>query len=109
MTDFENYLADNKLTPMADNIIILTDKPVEITDTGIHIPTMVQDRELRLSGRVLAVGPGRYDRRGHRVEMDVAVGDYVHVQKFSAKNIPGESRRLLICREADVIAIEEGR
>ncbi len=56
-------------------------------------------------GEVVAVGPGRRDDDGDRIEMDVAVGDVVLYAKYAGTEIKVDGKKLLILKESDVLAI----
>ena len=54
-----------------------------------------------------AVGPGRRDKGGQRISMDVSVGDTVLFAKYSGTDFKLDGRKLLILKEADILAIVE--
>jgi chaperonin GroES len=53
------------------------------------------------------VGPGERDELGKRVEMEVSVGDKVLFAKYSGTEIKVDSKKLLILRESDILAVIE--
>jgi chaperonin GroES len=55
----------------------------------------------------LAVGPGDRDDEGKRIAMDVKKGDVVLFAKYSGTEIKVDSKKLLILRESDLLAIVE--
>jgi co-chaperonin GroES (HSP10) len=57
---------------------------------------------------VLSVGPGDRDESGKRVPMDVSAGDTVLFAKYAGTEIKLDSKKLLILRESDLLAIVEG-
>ncbi|NLF66742.1 MAG: co-chaperone GroES, partial [Chloroflexi bacterium] len=62
-------------------------------------------KEKPQQGEVLAVGPGRRDDDGDRVEMDVSVGDIVLYAKYAGTEIKVNGDKLLILKESDILAI----
>jgi chaperonin GroES len=64
-------------------------------------------KEKPQQGVVIAVGPGRRDEDGRRVEMDVAVGDVVLYAKYGGTEVKIDGKKLLILKETDVLAIVE--
>ena len=63
-------------------------------------------RERPQQGDVVAVGPGRVDERGgHRVPMEVTVGDRVLYGPQVGAEVTVAGVPLLILRESDVLAI----
>ena len=56
-------------------------------------------------GKVLAAGPGARDDEGKRIPMDVKVGDKVLYAKYSGTEFKMNSKKYLILRESDLLAI----
>jgi chaperonin GroES len=65
-------------------------------------------KEKPQKGTVLSTGPGARDDDGKRIAMDVNVGDTILFAKYAGTEIKLESKKLLILRESDVLAILEG-
>ena len=55
----------------------------------------------------MAAGPGRLDDNGKRVAMEVKVGDQVLYAKYSGTEIKIENKKVLILKEADILAVVE--
>ncbi|MGB3716035.1 MAG: co-chaperone GroES [Candidatus Promineifilaceae bacterium] len=94
-----------KLKPLGDRLVI---KPIEQEDimaSGLVLPETAKEKPQR--GTVIAIGPGRRDDDGKRIEMDVAVDDIVLYAKYSGTEIKIEGDKLLILKESDVLAILE--
>ncbi len=93
------------LVPLGDRVLLVVDALAETTSGGIIIPGIAQDEPNRAS--VVAVGPGRVDKKGRRHPLDVQVGDRVLFQKYagSKMNLQGES--VLLVHESDIFAILE--
>lgn len=95
------------IRPCGDNILVLRMKEEEKSPGGIFIPQEARSKADR--GRVLAVGPGRWNQAGSaRIPMDVKVKDIVLLPKYAgAEDMRGalEERQLLI-REEDVLGVE---
>jgi len=53
-------------------------------------------------------GPGDRDEDGERIPMDVKVGDKVLFAKYSGTEVKMDSRKLLILRESDILAVIDG-
>ena len=90
-----------KLQPLGDRIVVRAIEAEEVTVSGIVLPDTAQEKPQR--GRVLAVGPGRYED-GQRVPPDVEEGDEVIYSKYGGTEIQVEGEDLLILRETDVLA-----
>ena len=94
-----------KLKPLADRLVVEPKEREETTPSGLVLPETAKEKPQE--GEVLAVGPGRRDDDGKRVEMDVAVGDTVLFAKYSGTEIKMDGRKLLILKESDILAIVE--
>ncbi len=70
---------DKEIRPLQDQVVIELEPP-PTTQGGIIIPESAQRKEDLVTARVVAVGPGDFDRKGRRIPMDVAVGDRVLVR-----------------------------
>ena len=96
---------DVKLKPLADRLVVEPKEREETTASGIILPETAKEKPQE--GEVIAVGPGRRDDDGKRVEMDVAVGDKVLYAKYAGTEIKVEGKKLLILKESDILAIVE--
>jgi len=90
-----------KLKPLGDRIVVRAIQAEEVTASGLVLPDTAQEKPQR--GRVLAVGPGRYED-GKRIPPDVDEGDEVIYSKYGGTEIQVEGEDLLILRETDVLA-----
>jgi chaperonin GroES len=64
-------------------------------------------KEKPQQGRVLAVGAGRRDDDGKRIDMDVQSGDTVLFAKYAGTEVKLDGKKLLIMKEADILGIVE--
>ena len=58
-------------------------------------------------GKVLAVGPGRFDDKGARVPVDVQVGDVVLYSKYGGTEVKYSGEEYLVLSARDVLAVIE--
>lgn len=93
------------LKPLGDRLVVEPKERETMTTSGIVLPETAKEKPQE--GVVLAVGPGRRDDDGKRVEMDVAVGDIVLYAKYGGTEIKVDDKKLLILKESDVLAIVE--
>jgi chaperonin GroES len=91
------------LIPLADRLVVKPKEQEETTASGLVLPETAKEKPQE--GTVLAVGPGRRDDDGKRIEMDVAVDDTVLYAKYAGTEIKLEGEKLLILKESDVLAI----
>ena len=74
-----------------------------MTSSGIVIPDSAKEKPQK--GKVLAVGPGKFDNNGKRMELTVKAGDTVLFTKYGPTEIKHEGKELLFLSESDVLAI----
>ncbi|MGD2145501.1 MAG: co-chaperone GroES [Anaerolineae bacterium] len=94
------------LKPLADRIVVeVLEKEVETFAGGaLVLPDTAKEKPQQ--GKVLAVGPGARDDDGHRIPMDVSVGDTVVFAKYSGTTYKtDDGKEVLLMRESDILAI----
>lgn len=92
-----------KLKPLEDKIIVKQAEAQTQTASGLYIPDNAKEKPQQ--GEVLAVGPGRRDDKGERIEMDVKVGDKVLYSKYGGTEVHYDGEDYLIIGARDVLAI----
>jgi chaperonin GroES len=92
---------DMDLEPLGDRVIVETSEGEEKTPSGIVIPDTAKEKPQE--GKVLAVGPGRYEE-GKLVPLDVKVGDIVIYSKYGGTEIKSKGKEYLILSERDILA-----
>ena len=93
------------LKPLGGRVVIEPLEQEDVTAGGIVLPDTAKEKPQR--GKVLSVGPGERDEDGKRIPMDVSVGDTVLFAKYAGTEIKVESKKVLILRESDLLAIVE--
>lgn len=93
------------LKPLGDRLVVEPLEQDEVTASGLVLPETAKEKPQK--GAVLATGPGARDDEGKRIMMDVQVGDTVLFAKYAGTEIKVESKKLLILKEADILAIVE--
>lgn len=100
-----------RIKPLRDNILLESVRE-EKKKGGIILPETVE-KERPEKGRVLAVGPGKFDKNGKRIPLDVKKGDIVLFTKYGPNEIKVEDKKTgkeveyLIAKEEDILAILE--
>jgi chaperonin GroES len=69
---------------------------------GIIIPDTAKEKPTE--GEVIAVGPGRVNKDGKRIALDIAKGDRVLLGKYSGTEVKIDGEDYVILREEDVLA-----
>ena len=90
-----------KLKPLFDRVV-LQPKKAEESKGGILLPSVAQEKSQ--IAKVVAVGEGG-TCDGKDVKMLVSVGDEVLYAKYSGVEIESEGEKLVIVRQADILAI----
>jgi chaperonin GroES len=93
------------LKPLGDRVVVEPIEQEEMTASGIVLPETAKEKPQR--GTVIAVGPGTRDEAGKRIAMDVSTGDVVLFAKYAGTEFKVDSKKLLILKESDLLAIVE--
>ena len=94
------------IKPLEDRILVQTLDAEQTTASGLVIPDTAKEKPQE--GKVLAVGPGRWDEDGeHRIPLDITVGDVVVYSKYGGTEIKYNGEEYLILSGRDVLAIIE--
>ncbi|MCC8402260.1 co-chaperone GroES [Paraburkholderia sp. MMS20-SJTN17] len=91
------------LRPLHDRVIVKRLDQETRTASGIVIPESAAEKPDQ--GEILAVGPGRRDADGKRVEPDVRVGERVLFGKYAGQAVKVDGDELLVLREEDIVAV----
>lgn len=93
------------LKPLGDRLIVEPIEAEEVTASGIVLPETAKEKPQQ--GKVLAIGPGRRDEDGERIEMDVKKDDTVLYAKYAGTEVKIDDKKYLILKESDILAIVE--
>jgi chaperonin GroES len=96
-------MAETKLRPLGDRVVIKPASREETTKSGIVLPDTSKEKPQR--GTIIAVGEGRRDDDGDRIALDVKVGDSVLFAKYAGTEFKLDDEELLILAEKDILAI----
>jgi len=94
------------IKPLSDHILIGPIKEEEKTESGILLPETAE-KEKPEQGQVVAVGPGKKDKSGNYISLEVKPGDKVLFTKYGPTEIKIEDKEYLIAKEEDILAIIE--
>jgi chaperonin GroES len=97
-------MADFKLQPLEDRIVVQANEGDQTTASGLVIPDTAKEKPQE--GTVVAAGPGRWNEDGSgRVALDVKVGDVVIYSKYGGTEVKVDGDEYLILSARDVLAI----
>ena len=94
-----------KIRPLNDRVLVKRLEGEERTAGGIIIPDSAKEKPAE--GEVVAVGPGKLNKAGERVTMDVKVGDKVLFSKYGGTDVKINGTDYLIMREDDILGVVE--
>ncbi|MAT61357.1 MAG: co-chaperone GroES [Micrococcales bacterium] len=94
------------IKPLEDRIVVLPLDAEQTTASGLVIPDTAKEKPQE--GKVVAVGPGRFDDDGeNRIPVDISVGDTVIYSKYGGTEVKYNNEEYLILSARDVLAIVE--
>lgn len=94
-----------KVTPLHDRVVIKRLEGEEVTKGGIIIPDTAKEKPQE--GQVVAVGPGRMDKDGKRIPLDVEAGDRVLFARWAGTDVKIDDEEYIIMKEDDILGVIE--
>ena len=95
----------NNLKPLSNRVFIEPLEEEKRTKAGIVLPDTAENKPM--VGIVSAVGPGKLNAKGERMEMSVKVGNKVLFKKYGPDEIEIDGKKYLVGDEEDILAIIE--
>ena len=92
-----------KLKPLGDRVLVQPLEEKEVKKGGIIIPDTAKEKPQE--GTVVAIGTGKLDDKGKKIEFNVKVGDKVLISKYGGTEIKIDGENYLIMREDDILGI----
>jgi chaperonin GroES len=89
--------------PLGDRVFIKVSASEEKTAGGILLPETAKEKPQ--VGEIVAVGPGKRDDDGDRIEIDVTVGDKVLYSKYAGTDIKIGTEEYVLLSEKDILAV----
>ncbi|MEM8960224.1 MAG: co-chaperone GroES [Acidobacteriota bacterium] len=93
------------IRPLHDRVVAKRLEAEEEVRGGIIIPDTAKEKPQE--AEIIAVGPGKRDDDGDRMELDVKAGDRVLIGKYSGTEIKIDGDDYIILREDDILAVVE--
>lgn len=94
-----------KIRPLNDRILVKRLEEEEKTAGGIIIPDSAKEKPAE--GEIIAIGPGKMNKQGDRIAIDVKPGDRVLFSKYGGTDVKIEGEDYLIMREDDILGVVE--
>ena len=92
-----------KMKPLNDRVLIKRMEPEETAKGGIIIPDTAKEKPMQ--AQVVAVGVGRLNDSGKRIELEVKAGDRVLIGKYTGTEVRIEDVEHVIVREEEILGI----
>jgi chaperonin GroES len=89
--------------PLGDRVLVQAIEQDEVKKGGIIIPDTAKEKPQE--GKVVALGTGKLDDNGKKVEFTVKKGDKVLISKYGGTEIKVDGESYLIMREDDILGI----
>ena len=89
--------------PLGDRVLVQAIEEKEVKKGGIIIPDTAKEKPQE--GKVVALGTGKIDDNGKKVEFTVKNGDKVLISKYGGTEIKVDGESYLIMREDDILGI----
>ncbi|MDQ3115063.1 MAG: co-chaperone GroES [Verrucomicrobiota bacterium] len=89
--------------PLGDRVLVQPLEEKETKKGGIIIPDSAKEKPQE--GNVVALGTGKTDDNGKKVEFTVKKGDKVLISKYGGTEIKVDGESYLIMREDDILGI----
>ncbi|MFC1587969.1 co-chaperone GroES [Planctomycetota bacterium] len=94
-----------KIVPLKDHVLVKRLEASDRTKGGIYLPETAKEKPKE--GKIMAVGPGRFNDKGERVPMQVKKGNRVIFASYAGTDIKVDSEDYLILTEDDILAVIE--
>ena len=94
-----------KVRPLNDRVLVVRIEEDQKTTGGIIIPDTAKEKPQE--GKVVGVGPGKWDENGKRIPLEVKKDDRVLFGKYAGNDIKIDGVEHLIMREDDILGIIE--
>lgn len=91
-------MADVKIKPLADRVLIKPMEAEQKTASGIIIPDTAKEKPQK--GTIISVGPGTSDEK-----MEVKAGDVVLYGKYAGTELTIDGVDYLIMKQSDILAV----
>ena len=89
------------ITPLHDRVLVRRLEEKETAKGGIIIPDTAKEKPQE--GEVMAIGAGKIEK-GHRVPLDVKVGDRILFGKYGGNDIKIDDEEYMILKEDEILA-----
>jgi len=94
-----------KIRPLDDRVLIRPSKAEDKTASGIFLPESAKEKPM--TGKVVAVGPGKLTDDGQRTTTSVKKGDTILFGKYSGTELEIDDEQHMILKESELLGVLE--
>ena len=94
-----------KFKPLGNRVLARRLEQEEKLKGGIILPDTAKKKQEQ--AEIVAIGPGKKDKNGKLIPMQVTVGDIVLMDKYAGQEVTLDDETYVIVRSDDLIAIIE--
>ena len=98
-----SQVLESQVMPLGDRVAVSPLQQEQKTTGGIIIPDTAKEKPTK--GVIVAVGKGRKNDSGQRIEPDLKVGDIVLYGKWGGTEVTVSDQDIVIMKESDILAI----
>ena len=91
--------------PMEDRVLIKPTEAETKTKSGIYLPESAAEKPM--TGKVVAVGPGKLSDEGKRTALSVKKGDTVIYGKYAGTEVDIDGVEHMIVKESELLGVIE--
>jgi len=92
-----------RIRPLNDRVIVKRVAEEQKTIGGIIIPDTAKEKPQE--GKIVAVGPGKREKDGKRISLEVKEGDRILFSKYAGTEIKIDGEEHIFMREDDILGI----
>lgn len=92
-----------RVRPLNDRVLVKRMEEEQKSVGGIIIPDTAKEKQQQ--GRVIAVGPGKLDKSGNRVALNIKEGDRILFSKYAGTEIKIDGHKHIFMKEDDILGI----
>jgi chaperonin GroES len=96
-------MAAANVKPLGDRVLVQPIEEEEVKKGGIIIPDTAKEKPQE--GKVVALGTGKINEEGKKIDFQVKKGDRVLISKYGGTEVVINDDRFLIMREDDILGI----
>jgi len=94
-----------KIRPLDDRVLVKPSEAEERTSSGIFLPEGAKEKPM--TGKIVAVGPGKLNDDGTRTAVTVRKGDTVVYGKYGGTEVELNGEEHMLVRESELLGVIE--